>query len=324
MEQSTFNFHVQNLSFGWCRVLMLINDKEVWYNASYLGENPLETMIDACADLMEEDGHYYISWQREPGTLKIKLNLVNDMLHIDISDEYEFCNEDAKEEKNVEEIVHEIVPFKDFVSAIRSEGFRVLNAFGLYGYRRSWQNHTDFPLTNLLRLTGKCDEIWKDDSCCTDIAKEIEVIQEYISKLEITEETKMDSCTLYYESWQIQCCGDPFAVGDKVEWTCIMPKDYKNAHGTIIDFEEEHHGFATHSIEGVVTKIIAERSEFPKGKREVWYNKAETIKEELQHADGWESDKRNDDTTERTFWGYIVELKDVTVKPIEKDDEHKR
>ena len=192
MEQSTFKFHVQNISFGWCRVLMLINDKEVWYNASYLGENPLETMIDACADLMEEEGHYYISWHREPGTLKIKLNLVDDMLQIDIFDEKVYYNEEMKEEKNVEEKVHEVVPFKDFVSAIRAEGFRVLNAFGLYGYRRSWQNHTDFPLTNLLRITGKCDEIWKGDSCCTNISKEIEVLQECLSKLEITEETKMD------------------------------------------------------------------------------------------------------------------------------------
>ena len=131
----------------------------------------------------------------------------------------------------------------------------------------------------------------------------------------------MDSCTLYYESWQIQCCGDPFAVGDKVEWECISPSAYKNAHGTIIDFDEDHHGFATHAIEGVITKIIAERSEFPKGKREVRYDKAETIKEELQHADGWESDKRDDETTERTFWGYIVELKDVTVRPLKKKKE---
>lgn len=314
MEQSTFKFHVQNISFGWCRVLMLINDKEVWYNASYLGENPLETMIDACVELKEEAGHYYISWQKEPGILKIDLNLDDtNMLHLDIVEQDESGDEIYGE-------WHETVQFDDFVNAIIAEGFRVLNAFGLYGYRHSWLNYTDFPLTNLLRLTGKCDEIWKGDSCCTNISKEIGVLQEYISKLEITKETKMDSCTLYYESWQMQCCGDPFAVGDKVEWTCISPSAYKNAHGTIIDFDEDHHGFATHAIEGVVTKINAERSEFPKGKREVWYDKAETIREELQHADGWESGRRDDETTERTFWGYIVELKDVTVRPLEENE----
>ena len=48
----------------------------------------------------------------------------------------------------------------------------------------------------------------------------------------------------------------------------------------------------------------------------MWYHKAHTIQEEISHADGWESDKKDDDTTERTFWDYIVEPKDVVVKPI--------
>ena len=47
---------------------------------------------------------------------------------------------------------------------------------------------------------------------------------------------------------------------------------------------------------------------------------SETIREELQHADGWESDKRDDDTTERTFWGYIVEMKDVMIRPLEENE----
>lgn len=203
-------------------------------------------------------------------------------------------------------------------TVIVSEAFRVLNAFGLYGYYYSWSDHIDFPLACLLRITDmiKAHEKEGCDSYFTNLSKELNCIQEHISKLEITEETMMDNCIIYYESWQLQCCGRPFSVGDKVEWTCIMPQYYKNAHGIMLDFEEDHHGFATHSIVGTVSKIIAERSEFPKGKWVVWYHKAHTIQEEISHADGWESDKKDDDTTERTFWGYIVELKDVVVKPI--------
>ena len=86
------------------------------------------------------------------------------------------------------------------------------------------------------------------DSYFTNLSKELNCIQEHISKLEITEETMMDNCIIYYESWQLQCCGRPFSVGDKVELTCIMPQYYKNAHGIMLNFEEDHHGFATHSI----------------------------------------------------------------------------
>ena len=312
MENDVFKFRVLNISFGWCRVRMLINDKEINFNASYLGPNPLDSFIDACAELLLEGGEkeYYITWLREPGSLKIELHLdENSQLHLDIKDKDE-------DQKTIYGEWHETIPFESFVSAIISEGFRVLNALGLYGYQRSWMDHTDFPLSNLLRITGKCGELWKGDTCCTDLSKEIEILQDYVSKLSITEETKMDICTVYYESWQIQCCGSPFSVGDKIEWTCFMPLDYKNAHGIIIDFEENHHGNSSHRITGTVTKIIAERSEFPKGKREVWYERANVIHDELQHADGWESEIKDDDITERTFWGYIIELKDVVVKPI--------
>lgn len=303
-----FKIHVRNLSFGWCRVVMYINDKMIEYNASNLGQNPLATLIDACVGLMEEDGNHYIKWEQEPGMLQIDLNLDEEkMLHVDIINHNE-CDDSSE--------WHEVVSFEDFVSSVQSEGFRILNAFGLCGYRKSWQRDEDFPLTNLLRLTGKCKQLWKGDNCTSDLQEEIDCLAANISDLVIKEETHFDDCTIYYESWQIQCCGESFCVGDKIEWTCHMPYEFKNAHGIPLDFEEDHHDSATHTITGTVTKIIAERSEFPKGKRVVWYEKAKTIQEMLSSADGHESKRSDNDEFEYTFWGYIVTLKDVTVKPI--------
>lgn len=172
----------------------------------------------------------------------------------------------------------------------------------------------------LLRLTGKLKLDWNGDYCSTDLSKEIECLSSYIENIQIKEETHFDECKIYYESWQLQCCGDPFAVNDKVDWTCIMPTEYKNAHGIILDFEEEHHGFATYSISGTVTQIIAERSEFPKGKRVVYYPLAETIQEEIYEANGYEKEFSSDEETDRTFWGYIVTLKDALVKPLSETE----
>ena len=45
MNNNEFRFLVQNLSYGWCRVNMLINDKEINFNACYLGPNPLASFI---------------------------------------------------------------------------------------------------------------------------------------------------------------------------------------------------------------------------------------------------------------------------------------
>lgn len=321
MNEEVFKFHIQSLAFGWCRVLMLVNDKEILFNAEYLGPNPLSSFIDACAELIEDGGEYNVTWLYHDIVLRIEMEVDDkNMLSLDITQkDIDYSGEEKKE--IVKEEWHETIPFETFVSAVIHEGIRVLNAFGLYGYYRSWMDHAEFPLANLLRIAGKDKEIWKGDSCCTNIEEEIKCIQELIFSLNITKETKMDKCTIYYESWQLQCCGDPFSVGDIIEWTCVMPTEYKNAHGIILDFEEEHHGFATHSITGTVSKIIVERSESPKGKKETWYDRAETIQEEIQSANGRESINEDNDTTEYTLWGYIVELEDVIVKPITEQED---
>ena len=46
MNEEVFKFHIQSLAFGWCRVLMLVNDKEILFNAEYLGPNPLASFIE--------------------------------------------------------------------------------------------------------------------------------------------------------------------------------------------------------------------------------------------------------------------------------------
>ena len=296
---------------------MLINDHETSFNAEYTGQNPLASLIDACAEFLDGDTDCTVKWFCHDNELEIEMELEDDnMLRLDITDKTEDLLADEKK-TIVNQEWHETIPFEDFIYSIVNESCRVLSAFGICGYYRSWQNHEDFPLANLLRITGKIEELWKGDSCTSNIFKEINCTRELVKKWGVTtKERELDWCTIYYESWQLQCCGDPFSVGDKIEWTCIMPTGYKNAHGIVLDFEEEHHGFATHSITGTVAKILVERSEFPKGKKEAWYDRAETIQEEIRSANGRESLRKDDETTEYTLWGYIVELKDVLVKPL--------
>ncbi len=319
-----FRVHVQHITYGWCGIELYINDKRIQYTASYMGSNPLAYLIGVCWEfcIAKRDGgiegEEYLeeckdTWYSEPDSMKISLKLDrNDVVFLDIQ-----ARDGIDDDKcTVVEEWHESIPYEDFKEAIVAEGFRVLHAMGLYGYYTSWAGHEEFPLSLLLRLTGNIDLNNDGDSYWSELTKELECISNFTEEIKIKEETHYDECKLFYEAWQMQCCGDPFAVGDKVGWTCIEPREYKNAHGIILDFEEEHHGFATHSISGTVTQIIAERSEFPKGKRVVYYPQAKTIQEEISKADGREKDFPDDEETERTFWGYIVTLKDAVVKPL--------
>lgn len=308
MEQSTFKFRVREIEVGGCDVVMTINDKVIPYNATYMGIEPMASMIEICAEMVLRTripDVYRMVWTAEPGALRFTFSPNdNGMLHIDIVDEMS------------EEEWHEDVPFESFVSSIVSEGFRVLKAFGLYGYRSAWADDTDFPVSQLLLISGLYK--WENIDCCdctSDVVEEAECLKRHTQNDSYDSERHLDECTVYYDSWQLQCCGEPFSVGDKVTWTCDAPGRPTTAHGTIIDFHEEHHHGYTHRITGVVTKIEKEMSDTPKKEKVTHYNKVLTFKRKTQCADGIgeESDKK---TERRTLWGYIVELEDVTVKPL--------
>ena len=306
-----FQFHVQSISYGWCDVEMQINDKRLYYKASCIGSNPISTFIESCLCFKYEKDKYLIKWQDEQGILQIDLFLQDkNQLRLDI---YE-----KDEEKNCQEW-HELVPYTDFIEAVISEGFRVLKSYGIRGFRTSWQIDEEFPLGALLEISKKADDKYYSDACCSNLSKEIECITDYMKDLGSEEEKHYSQCTVYYESWQLQCCGEPFAVGDLVNWRCLVASEIKNAHGFIIDFEEDHHDLSTHIISGTVSKITAERSEFAKGERIVYYHKASVIQNEIQEANGYESDYKSDEFTDRTFWGYIVTLRDAVVNPLVTD-----
>lgn len=78
-----------------------------------------------------------------------------------------------------------------------------------------------------------------------------------------------------YWSWQLQCCGDGFAVGDRVSWTALAAdSELRTQVGSDIDWCEEHHprkGQRLTTLEGTVTAIRMIR---------------EGVAEDVQNADG--------------------------------------
>lgn len=133
----------------------------------------------------------------------------------------------------------------------------------------------------------------------------------------VTEKT-LEECYVYYSSWQIQCCGEPFKVGDHVVWGARKAGRGCVTNGHKVSFIEEHHDILSLSIEGTVVSIEAEIVQLDENKHE-----HETYIS-LNEADGWESKPEPGDKS-KSFCGYLVKMANVTCKPIvdEEGDEYK-
>ena len=61
---------------------------------------------------------------------------------------------------------------------------------------------------------------------------------------------RIKKCNVLYESWQMQCCGDPIEVGKVVDLTIDVFENPTSYAGYHIDFFEDHHTRAdtTHHI----------------------------------------------------------------------------
>lgn len=71
------------------------------------------------------------------------------------------------------------------------------------------------------------------------------------------------------DDWQLECCGEPFSIGDRVSWTVVVPdagylSDVLGEEADDIGYAEEHHSDSTdlQTITGVVRLIQAMHCRF--------------------------------------------------------------
>lgn len=137
---------------------------------------------------------------------------------------------------------------------------------------------------------------------------------------------------VFYDDWQMQCCGDPFTIGDRVEWLVCLPTGLKTSVDVgRIDYCYEAHGSETtmFRLNGYVVKITGLYEKFvPSYKLPSGIQMFEGVDGELRElgsvsprseflhsAVGW---GRRDD--EHEISGYIIELEKCSVSELGKDN----
>jgi len=121
---------------------------------------------------------------------------------------------------------------------------------------------------------------------------------------------------VWVDSWQMQCCGQPFCLGSQIAWT-LRPADPDWIAGILgsdapqnVEAAEDHHGGVprdTVPTRGTVREIAAVHCRFapkPGSKSATVYPVPGTgFLTEVGSADGW-----TEDHGEERFIGYLVQL----------------
>jgi hypothetical protein len=123
---------------------------------------------------------------------------------------------------------------------------------------------------------------------------------------------------ILYESWQMECCGDAFIIGDEVKWSVTDAEKSSAKEYALdkLDYIEDHHGplgsEAWKIITGTVVKIKIGYALY-KQSHGIVYTPFDYKYIEAQEANNW---YENIDDYEFSF--FIVELGDAKTRPITK------
>lgn len=153
--------HVASISYGTEEIHLEINGDHIKYRASYIGEEPLSSLIEVAEQLELDDGWPCTAkWQDEPGLLELEFKKTEDDLCIKVM-EYN----DQFDGKDVISCHEYGLPYRIFRQAVIQAARETFCKYGIVGFFRSWEQSgepTYFPFQSLLILLG--DEVRYDES----------------------------------------------------------------------------------------------------------------------------------------------------------------
>lgn len=79
MKVDSFDIKIESLSWGSEDIILTFNGQDISFYASYIGVEPLSSMIESLIALEEEYlnlnySRYFTKWQSEPGVLDFEMN----------------------------------------------------------------------------------------------------------------------------------------------------------------------------------------------------------------------------------------------------------
>jgi hypothetical protein len=140
--------------------------------------------------------------------------------------------------------------------------------------------------------------------------------REGFDRLPVRCQTRGVGMTVWVDSWQMQCCGQPFHLGSQVTWTlgnagtewidAMLGAQLQRP----VDAAEEHHGGVpedTVPTQGKVVRIAAIHCRYApqsdSGPRNLYPVPGSGVLTDVESANGWTADRGDE-----RFVGYLVQL----------------
>lgn len=178
--EDEFSIEIGDICAGWESIKLIFNKIELPFEASYIGDEPLSTLIEAADLLDDKESHYYIEWKDEPGYMKLELKheALSDKLLIDIEHNKEDDSKSASSRHwNIE------MQFSQFRNAVVRIAKEILCKYGFIGFIDNWDyDQTSFPIGSLLSILGaKSNSYSGIIEHKSDLQKEIAILNDLLA-----------------------------------------------------------------------------------------------------------------------------------------------
>lgn len=175
--------------FGIAVIEMDFDGRHYRFQSTYMGENPLNSLINGLWTLKFHSHHFEESdrsckfvWQDEPDGHLVRLCKKNDDLHIVIhyfSDATNFGGNSFMFE-DTKLVLDTVFNFDDFTKEVCKAAINAIKKYGILGYARSWDdrmNNFDFPVAKLLYLLGSELKEDNNDLYFSDFDRELLILK---------------------------------------------------------------------------------------------------------------------------------------------------
>ena len=177
-EIKNFEVGISNFCYGSTDISLTFDDKTITFDATYVGEEPLCSLIVSVYELDRYpvnvgEETWDLEWQSEPGYFKIYMNRIisTGLLYLDI----ETDRIDGTYLDEVRKYSY-VVPYQMYKDSIIKCALRALKTYGLTGFNENWIDGPDtFPLGALLNIMGY-EAKRVENEFYSDIANEYEFL----------------------------------------------------------------------------------------------------------------------------------------------------